>query len=135
MALFLGGCEEVIQPVPTQQAPVVHRARVRLEMALDAPVPGGAAIQSGVDQPAPNVDWRWMSSDAVFGFDLEDRPDWRLELQVTAVDKVLREVGPQELVVRVNGTEAGRVALNKPGPLHLAYVVHAGPKTTVELQT
>lgn len=130
---MLAGCGEVSLPVPPQRTPVAHRARVVLEMGPGALQPWGAAIRTGVDPAAPNLDWRWMTSDAAFDFELEDRPDWQVELHLTAVDKILAQVGTQRLVVLVNGKEVGRTELNKPGPVRLRYPAPKGGKTTVEV--
>lgn len=120
-------------PLPPQQVSAPYFARVMLDMTPGMPAPWGAMINSGVDKADPNLNWRWLTRQSSFSFELEDRSDWQLDLHLTAVDQVITKVGPQRLKVLVNGLEVSRAALDKPGPVYLSYPVQAGQKPTVEL--
>ena len=118
-------------PLPEQHARHPYFARVWLDMAPGMPAPWGAAIKEGVDKALPNLDWSWVHNKAAFSFQLEDRPDWYLDLHLTAVDYVLKEVGPQSLTILLNGKEISKKTLDKKGAVFLHFPVSAGPKPEV----
>lgn len=134
LVLFTSCQRETSFPPPTQKAPRPYFARVMLDMTPGQPQPWGATIQRGVDKAFPNLNWRWLSSPSSFTFELENRDDWQLELHLTVVDKVLAQVGPQRLIVLLNGKELSRAPLEKPGPFQLTLPAQPGPKPTLELQ-
>ena len=90
-------------------------------------------VKEGVDKALPNLDWSWVHNKAAFSFQLEDRPDWYLDLHLTAVDYVLKEVGPQSLTILLNGKEISKKTLDKKGAVFLHFPVSAGPKPEVAL--
>ena len=134
VVLFTSCRTETGFPPPTQIPSKPYFARVMLDMTPGRPQPWGAAIRAGVDKEFPNLNWRWLSSPSSFSFELENREDWQLELHLTVVDKVLAQVGPQRLIVLLNGKELTRTTLEKPGPVQLTTPAQPGPKPTLDLQ-
>jgi hypothetical protein len=135
IVLLSAGCrEDVSFAPPPQQEPHPWVARVVLDMTPGQPAPWGASILSGVDPPDPKLNWRWLTTVSQFGFRLEDRPDWQLDLHLTAVDYVLKQLGPQSLTVIVDGAEVGKLTLEKPGPFAAHLPVKAGGAAKVELR-
>jgi hypothetical protein len=135
LVLLSAGCgQEVSFAPPPQQAPHPWLARVVLDMTPGQPAPWGASILSGVDPPDPKLNWRWLTTVSQFVFQLEDRRDWQLDLHLTAVDYVLKKLGPQTVTVIVNGAEVGKLTLEKPGPFAAHLPVNAGREPKVELR-
>lgn len=134
-ALVLIGCQrETAFPPPPQATPKPYFARVMLDMTPGIPPPFGAAIRSGVEPPAPGLNWRWLSSPASFSFELEDRVDWQLDIHLVVVDKVQQQLGHQRLIVNLNGKTLITQTLDKSGPVVLTLPAQPGPKPTLELQ-
>jgi hypothetical protein len=133
-AITTGCAQDVTMSLPPQAVPHPYFARVHLDMTPRQPAPWGASINSGVDPPDPKLNWRWITTSSTYSFQLEDRPDWQFDLHLTAVDYVLKALGPQTVTVLMNGSEVSKLVLDKAGPFFAHVAVHPGSKPQLELR-
>lgn len=134
-ALIAAGCrQELSFPVPPQAIPHPYFATVVLDRTPGMPAPRGASTDAGVDPPNPSLDWAWITTSSRYSFLLEDRDDWQLDIHLTAVDYMLKKLGPQTVTVLLNGAELSKIVIDKPGAKFAHIPVHPGTKPKLELR-